>query len=679
MKTTENKGFLTSPNAMGRSVAVKLPVAFQKANKINGFEHIFYGTALNKFIHPQTCIGRVHKKTGLSSFTLALVAGLLAIAISKVPAGTVTWSSGANPYWNVPATWAGGVVPTAGDDVFLNLGSTMSITNAAAANSVTLSPTSGSQALRVWNGTSGSTGTLTVGGGSGTIQRSPAGGATPQVTVDLQAATDLGTNGLLNCGSLEDYNTTIDNSFWHCYVTTSFNIYSYLEMQVGSGSSSKNAFYHQAGGTVICAAIPFSANVSYAVVLGQVTGYSGGGFSNSCNYYLDNGTLQANRIGSGDANGNNTTVPRWYTQGNLFFNNGKIQPYNSALYLQNESSFKNWTNGATFAKDMQLGTWLPFTIVLGTNGTHSLDTSMGTGGYADIYVTPSTQFVDSTNGPGSLVKDGAFANLRFCGGDNPYATNSFSGTTTVNGGLLIADFASVAGQAAASTGTNYLTDAFSPNSRVILNGGNFQLSGRPNAYATNFTGASINAAYLVTLAGNQAQNLAAGAQIHNTYLPAGCYVRQYGSAQYIYLSHQTTNSTAETAQTFTIDPATNVCTQHLAGVTLQQPGTLTISANGSSGATLVCGPIDGSGSLTLNGGGWLQLTGTNTYTGNTIITWGGLALGANASISNTPSIYLAPFQYFDVTAKPAGYTIQSGQTISGYGNFRGNLTIAGTL
>ena len=34
---------------MGRSVAVKLPVAFQKANKINGFEHIFYGTALSFF------------------------------------------------------------------------------------------------------------------------------------------------------------------------------------------------------------------------------------------------------------------------------------------------------------------------------------------------------------------------------------------------------------------------------------------------------------------------------------------------------------------------------------------------------------------------------------------------------------------------------------------------------
>ena len=47
MKTTENKGFLTTPNPMGRSVAVKTPANFQIANKINGFEHISYGTALN--------------------------------------------------------------------------------------------------------------------------------------------------------------------------------------------------------------------------------------------------------------------------------------------------------------------------------------------------------------------------------------------------------------------------------------------------------------------------------------------------------------------------------------------------------------------------------------------------------------------------------------------------------
>jgi len=50
MKTFENKGFLPVPNAMGWSVPVKTPAAFQIANKINGFEHISYGTALKIFI-----------------------------------------------------------------------------------------------------------------------------------------------------------------------------------------------------------------------------------------------------------------------------------------------------------------------------------------------------------------------------------------------------------------------------------------------------------------------------------------------------------------------------------------------------------------------------------------------------------------------------------------------------
>jgi hypothetical protein len=48
MKTIENKGFLTDPNAMGRSVAVKTPANYPIANKINGFMHVSYGTALKK-------------------------------------------------------------------------------------------------------------------------------------------------------------------------------------------------------------------------------------------------------------------------------------------------------------------------------------------------------------------------------------------------------------------------------------------------------------------------------------------------------------------------------------------------------------------------------------------------------------------------------------------------------
>src|ERR1039458_10120425 len=47
LKTAENKGFLTFLNAMGRSVPLKTPIRFQIANKINGFVHVSYGTALN--------------------------------------------------------------------------------------------------------------------------------------------------------------------------------------------------------------------------------------------------------------------------------------------------------------------------------------------------------------------------------------------------------------------------------------------------------------------------------------------------------------------------------------------------------------------------------------------------------------------------------------------------------
>ncbi len=52
MKTIENKGFFTTSDAMGWSVPVKTPAALQIANKINGFEHISYGTALFDFQYP---------------------------------------------------------------------------------------------------------------------------------------------------------------------------------------------------------------------------------------------------------------------------------------------------------------------------------------------------------------------------------------------------------------------------------------------------------------------------------------------------------------------------------------------------------------------------------------------------------------------------------------------------
>src|ERR1039458_1700967 len=55
MKTAENKGFLTFLNAMGRSVPLKTPIRFQIANKINGFVHVSYGTALFPILKMGCC------------------------------------------------------------------------------------------------------------------------------------------------------------------------------------------------------------------------------------------------------------------------------------------------------------------------------------------------------------------------------------------------------------------------------------------------------------------------------------------------------------------------------------------------------------------------------------------------------------------------------------------------
>ena len=46
MKTIENQGFLTTSSAMGRSVSVRSPSSFKIVNKINSFERVSYGTAL---------------------------------------------------------------------------------------------------------------------------------------------------------------------------------------------------------------------------------------------------------------------------------------------------------------------------------------------------------------------------------------------------------------------------------------------------------------------------------------------------------------------------------------------------------------------------------------------------------------------------------------------------------
>jgi autotransporter-associated beta strand protein len=83
------------------------------------------------------------------------------------------------------------------------------------------------------------------------------------------------------------------------------------------------------------------------------------------------------------------------------------------------------------------------------------------------------------------------------------------------------------------------------------------------------------------------------------------------------------------------------------------------------------------GGLNKTGAGTLTLTAINTYSGNTTVTAGTLALatdlsGSSGSIANSPVISMAAGATFDVS-QTTGFVLGSGKTIAGLGTVTGNF------
>ncbi len=83
------------------------------------------------------------------------------------------------------------------------------------------------------------------------------------------------------------------------------------------------------------------------------------------------------------------------------------------------------------------------------------------------------------------------------------------------------------------------------------------------------------------------------------------------------------------------------------------------------------------GGLIKTNSGKLTLIGTNTYTGDTLVSEGTLALSANGSVASSATLNIAAGATLDANARnDAQLTVVSGQTLAGNGALKGNVIVA---
>ncbi len=281
---------------------------------------------------------------------------------------------------------------------------------------------------------------------------------------------------------------------------------------------------------------------------------------------------------------------------------------------------------------------------LGTT-TNELDLGSGPitaniGGNTTLNIVSNTFETDGaiTCGNDWIIKTGN--GTWICGGGG-------SLQATVTGGMLVMQSASptIAGDGAIPGGYSLVVES---KALVLDNGG-----GAPQI--------STGSAILLTLGGILDLN-------GNSETPDAITMDTGGTVRNGTIATAATLSTANGAA-FTLGDAT--CQFYVAS-----NSTLTIDAS-----------ITGTGGMTVSGLGELDLTGTNDYTGETIIQSAALGLQGLGSIGNSAVIYLAnssaaldlsQSSFLDLNDNPE-LTLTNGQTLSGFGIVTGLVaTISGT-
>ncbi len=546
------------------------------------------------------------KHSRFSRLIILLVCG----CVGMLRAADRSWNTGANAQWSNTATWAESAVPTADDNVWLNVNSTLTVANGvnASANTLALSNAVNSLVLTIANG-----GSLTV---SGALTDPGAGYA----DIRVYNATEANAASVLTASSLacREFSLPADPGGAQ-YLTTGYDMTLGSWINVNYGTVAYGNTFRQTNGTIT---IP---NAGYGIVLMDADGKPAAGSFGR--YILDGGTLKSDRIGVADDNGSNTGVDRYAGTGYFEFNNGTVQTRpGTTVWFQNARAFENYPGSGI--RDMQYNTSKPTTVQLSQSGMHTFNAD---GAGSRIYISPSARVINKAGEAGSLLKTGV-GDLLFTGGGLA-ATNSWTGDTTVTAGRIQVDYAQIAG----APGSLALNNAYSSGSKLILNGGGFDLAGRSNATNSTFTNLTF-AANTLSLTVPSTAGLAIGQAVTNAYLPPGSYIRRIIGGTQVELNAFSLSASQQTGQTFDFGAANFTSEQTVTNVELQAASS-PVSVNPAGTNTLLTFVnVSGTGGLAKSGTGTLQLTGAVAFNGTLAINAGTLDFASSANLLLTNAI-----------------------------------------
>jgi fibronectin-binding autotransporter adhesin len=386
-----------------------------------------------------------------------------------------------------------------------------------------------------------------------------------------------------------------------------------------------------------------------------------GGFNNTIKSLSTSGGTITNSTGSGTlkiADAMSSTL-----NAHLFTGSLGVQLYGGStantILSNTANTYSGGTilgngSGTTFTRILLSGTvgaGSPGAVTSGIFGTGAITMGSATTDRSQFY------FAGATTINNAFVVNSAQGN-----GSNELGAFRSESTGVVLAGAINANLADATFNAINGTGrTINVTGAISGNSGLTVTaaglGGltvTLTNAGTANSYAGNTTISGNGNATLTLGRANQISN---GAGKGNLIVTAGAF--NMGGFS------ETINGLSGTG---TVDGVSGT-------------PTLTVGDNNATGAdNTFSGVIKntaGSLALTKTGSGTLTLSGTNTYTGATLISAGTLKLDATGTINDTSEVSLGTFGNLDITLKGlSGYTVG---TLKGSGNVTGALTVSNQL